>query len=130
MRLYHMYNPFNTGQLPTFDFSPREAGNAASFSDVAVQKIIPYAVLFYILSVCIVLMFHRATVQYSPVLHVVICMCSSNHAHSDHEQQLAKIMAKVGSSTSSPGVSVHEWLDEDCKESLNNEERINRTKSW
>ena len=52
---------------------------------------------------------------------------------SDHERQLAKIMAEVGSSTStSPGVSLHEWLDEDSKvskESLNDEERINRTKT-
>jgi len=61
-------------------------------------------------------------VQYSPVLYVVICMRSSNHAHSDHERQLAKIMAEVGSNTSSPGVSLHEWLDEDSKESLNDEE--------
>ena len=68
-------------------------------------------------------MFHRATVQYSPVLHAVICMCNS-----DHERQLAKIMAEVGSSTSSPGMSLHKWLDEDSKESLNDEERINRTK--
>ena len=60
--------------------------------------------------------------EYSPVLHVVIRMCSSDQAHSDHERQLAKIMAEVGSSTSSPGVSLHEWLDEDSKvskESLN-----------
>ena len=73
-------------------------------------------------------MFHRATVQYSLVLHVVIRMHSS-----DHERQLAKIMAEVGSSTStSPGVSLHEWLDEDSKvskESLNDEERINRMKT-
>ena len=65
--------------------------------------------------------------QYSPVLHVVICMRSSGH-----EWQLAKIMAEVGSSTSSLGVSLHEWLDEDSKvskESLNDEERINRTKT-
>ena len=51
---------------------------------------------------------------------------------SDHERQLAKIMAEVGSSTSSPGVSLHELLDEDSKvskESLNDEERINRTKT-
>ena len=41
-------------------------------------------------------MFHRATVQYSFVLHVVIRMRSSDHAHSDHERQLAKIMAEVG----------------------------------
>jgi len=80
-------------------------------------------------------MLHRATVQYSPVLHVVICIHSSNHAHSDHEhsdhkQQLAKIMAEVGSSTSSPRVSLHEWLDEDSKESVNDEEQINRTKTW
>ena len=51
-------------------------------------------------------MFHTATVQNSLVLHIVICMHS---------------MAKVGSSTSSPGVSVHEWLDVDSKESLNDE---------
>ena len=69
--------------------------------------------------------------QYSPALHIVIRMRSSDHAHSDHERQLAKIiMAEVGSSTSSPGVSLHEWLDEDSKESLNDEERINRTKTW
>ena len=77
-------------------------------------------------------MFHGATVQYSPILHVVIPMRSSYHAHSDRERQLAKIMAEVGSSTSSPGVSLHEWLDEDSKvskESLNDEERINRTKT-
>ena len=46
----------------------------------------------------------------------------SDHAHSDHERQLAKIMAEVGSSTSIPGVSLHEWLDENSKvskESLN-----------
>ena len=73
-------------------------------------------------------MFHTATVQYSPVLHVVIRMRSSDHAHSDHERQLAKIMADV-SNTSSQGVLLHEWLDEDSKESLNNEERINRTKA-
>ena len=73
--------------------------------------------------------------QYSPVLHVIICMRSSDHAYSDHaysdhERQLAKIMAEAGSSTSSPGVSLHEWLDEDSKESLNDEEQINRTKTW
>ena len=68
--------------------------------------------LFYSLSVCSI-MLHRATVQYSPVLHVVIRVCSSDHAHSDHERQVAKIMAEVSSSTSSPGVSLHEWLDED-----------------
>ena len=65
--------------------------------------------------------------QYSPVLHVVIRMRSS-----DHERQLTKIMAEVGCSTSSPGVSLHEWLDEDSKvskESLNDEEQINRTKT-
>ena len=70
--------------------------------------------------------------QYSPILHVVIPMCSSYHAHSYRERQLAKIMAEVGSSTSSPGVSLHEWLDEDSKvskESLNDEEQINRTKT-
>ena len=71
---------------------------------------------------CVVLIFHRTTVQYSPVLHVVIRIRSSDHAHSVHEQQLAKTMADVGSSTSSPGVSLDEWLDEDSKESLNNEE--------
>ena len=62
--------------------------------------------------------------QYSSVLHVVIRMRSS-----DHERQLAKFMAEVGSSTSSPEVSLHEWLDEDSKESVNGEERINRTKT-
>ena len=107
--------------------------------------------------------------QYPPILHVVIHMCSSDHAHSDHEhsdhahsdhehsdhahsdhehsdhahsdhahsdhehsdheQHLAKIMAEVGSSTSSPGVSLHEWLDEDSKESVNDKERINTTKT-
>ena len=41
-------------------------------------------------------MFHRATVQYSPVLHVVVRMRSSDQAHGNHEQQLAKIMAEVG----------------------------------
>ena len=78
-------------------------------------------------------MFHRATVEYSPVLHIVIRMRSSDHVHSDHERQLAKIMAEVGSSTStSLGVLLHEWLDKDSKvsnESLNDEERINRTKT-
>ena len=73
-------------------------------------------------------MFHRTTVQYSPVFHV-IRMHSSDHVHSDHERQLAKIMAEVGSSTNSPGVSLHEWLDEDSKESLNDEEQKNRTKT-
>ena len=39
--------------------------------------------------------------QYSPVLHVIICMRSSDHAYSDHaysdhERQKAKIMADVG----------------------------------
>ena len=75
-------------------------------------------------------MFHRATVQYSPILHILIRMRSSDHVHSDHERQLAKIMAEVGSNTSIPGVSLHEWLDEDSKvskESLNDKERINRT---
>ena len=57
--------------------------------------------------------------QYSPVLHIVIRMRSSDHAYSNHERQLAKIMAEVGSSTSSPGVSLHEWLDKDSKELLN-----------
>ena len=56
-------------------------------------------------------------------------MHSSDHAHSNHERQLAKIMAEVGSSTSSPGVSLHEWLDEDSKESVNDEEQINTTKT-
>ena len=56
-------------------------------------------------------------------------MRSSDHAHSDHERQLARIMAEVGSSTSSPGVSLHEWLDEDSKESLKDKERINRMKT-
>ena len=65
--------------------------------------------------------------QYSPVLHVVIRMRSSDH---DHKRQLAKIMTEVGSSTSSPGMSLHEWLDEDSKESLNDEERLNRMKTW
>ena len=74
-------------------------------------------------------MFHRATVQYSPVLHVVIHICSSDHAHSDHERQLAKFMAEVGSSTCSPGVLLHKWLDKDCKESLSDEEQMNRTKT-
>ena len=44
---------------------------------------------------------------------------------SDHERQLAKIMAEVGSTSTSPGVSLYEWLDEDpkvSKESLNDEE--------
>ena len=57
-------------------------------------------------------------------MHVVIRMRSS-----DHELQLAKIVAEVGSSTSSPAVSLREWLDEDSKESLNDEERINKTKT-
>ena len=60
-------------------------------------------------------MFHRATVQYSPILHIIIRMRSSDHAHSDHDQQLAEIMTKVGSSTISPRVSLHEWLDEDSR---------------
>ena len=58
-------------------------------------------------------------------------MRSSDHAHSNHDRQLAEIMAEVGSSTSSPRVSLHEWLDEDSKvgkESLNDEERINGQK--
>ena len=47
--------------------------------------------------------------QYSPVLHIVIRMHSSDHAHSDHDQELAEIMAEVGSSTRiSPRVSLHE----------------------
>ena len=64
--------------------------------------------------------------------HVIIRMRSSDHVHSDHDRQLAEIMAEVGSSTSNPRVSLHEWLDEDSKvgkESLNDEERINRTKT-
>ena len=68
---------------------------------------------YSIFQVCVVLMFRRATVQYSLVLHIVICMRS---------------MAEVGSSTSSPGVSVHEWLDIDSKESVNDKERT--TKTW
>ena len=63
-------------------------------------------------------MLHRATVQYSPILHIVRHMHSREN-HSDHEQQLAKIMAEVGSS---PGVLLHDWLDEDSEESLNNKE--------
>ena len=78
---------------------------------------------------CVVLTFHSATVQYSPVLHAAIRMRSSDHVHSDHEWQLAKIMAEVGSSTCNPGVSLHEWLDENSKESLIDEERINRMKT-
>ena len=39
-------------------------------------------------------------------------MHSSDHVHSDHERQKAKIMAEVGSSTSSPGVLLHEWLED------------------
>jgi len=39
-------------------------------------------------------------VQYSLILHAIIPMRSSDHAHSDHDRQLAKIMAEVGSSTS------------------------------
>ena len=35
-------------------------------------------------------------------------------------------MAEVGSSTSSPGMLLHEWLDE---EPLNDKEQINRTKT-
>ena len=38
-------------------------------------------------------------------------------------------LAEVGSSTSSPGVSLHEWLDEDSKESLNDEERKTERKT-
>ena len=64
-------------------------------------------------------MFHIATEQYSPVLHVVIHMHSSD--------QLAKIMAEV-SSTSSQGLLLHEWSDKDSKESLNDEERITERK--
>ena len=62
-------------------------------------------------------------------------MCSSDHAHSNHERQLAKIMAEVGStSSSSPEVSLHNWLEEEFEESLNDEEinkfvRINRGKN-
>ena len=64
--------------------------------------------------------------------HVIIRMHSSDHEHNDHDRQLAEIMAEVGSSTSSPRVLLHEWLDEDSKvgkESLNDEERINGTKT-
>ena len=69
--------------------------------------------------------------QNFPVLHIVIRLCSCDHAHSDHERQLAKIMAEVGCSTSSPGVSLHEWLDEDSKESLEeqNENTIKKTET-
>ena len=77
-------------------------------------------------------MFHRLSVQYSPVLHIVVHMHSSNHAHHNHERQLAKLMAEVGSTIDSiylPGVLLHEWLDKDSKESLNDKERINRTKT-
>ena len=68
--------------------------------------------------------------QYSPVLHVIIHMCSREN-HSDYKRQLAKILAEV--STSSPGVLLHDWLDEDFEESLNDEEidefvQINRAK--
>ena len=69
--------------------------------------------------------------QYSPVLHVIIHMCSREN-HSNYKRQLAKILAEV-SSTSSPGVLLHDWLDEDFEESLNDEEiykfvQINRAK--
>ena len=33
--------------------------------------------------------------QYSPVLHIVICMRSSDQAHGDHEWQLAKLWLKL-----------------------------------
>ena len=36
----NVYVVTDTGQLLTFDFPPCEAVNAASFSDVALQKII------------------------------------------------------------------------------------------
>ena len=56
-------------------------------------------------------------------MHVVIRMCSSDHAHSNHERQLAKIMAEVGStSSSSLEVSLHDWLEEEFEEPLNDEE--------
>ena len=41
-------------------------------------RIIEYGILFYILSI------YRATMQYSPILHIVIRMRSSDHAYSDH----------------------------------------------
>ena len=58
-------------------------------------------------------------------------MCSREN-HSDYKWQLANILAEI-SSTSSPGVLLHDWLDEDFEESLNDEEidefvQINRTK--
>ena len=67
--------------------------------------------------------------QYSPILHIVIRMRSS-----DHERQLAKITAEVGSTSSSPGVSLHDWLEEESEESLNDNEidefvQINRAKN-
>ena len=50
----------------------------------------------------------------------------SRENHSDHERQLAKIISQ--------GVSLHDWLDEDSEEQLNDEEinefvRINRAKN-
>ena len=79
-------------------------------------------------------MFCRGTVQYSPILHVVIRMHISNHAHSDHELQLAKIMAEVGSTAlvAQECRYMKLWLNEDSKvtkESLNDKERINRMKT-
>ena len=68
---------------------------------------------------------------YSTILLVSSYEINLYSKHSDHEQ-LAKIMAEVVSSTSSPGVLLHEWLDEDSKvskESLNDEEQINRMKT-
>ena len=38
----------------------------------------------------------------------------STENHSDHERQLAKIISQ--------GVSLHDWLDEDSEEQLNDEE--------
>ena len=43
-------------------------------------------------------------------------------------------MAEVGSTSSSPGVSLHDWLEEESEESLNDDEidefvRINRAKN-
>ena len=67
-------------------------------------------------------MFHRPTVQ--SVLHIVIRMRSS-----DHERQLAKTMAVVGSSTCSPGVSLHECFDEERTERKHGKENRKRSVS-
>ena len=50
---------------------------------------------------------------FSRILHIVIRMHSREN-HSDHERQLAKIISQ--------GVSLHDWLDEDSEEQLNDEE--------